>query len=114
MAISVPGITPLEYKFRNDKNYYKYFKLYLIDIVPDNDLVPRIEISGGIRYRVLCEKDFRNCHQMKRTICQIGAICRREDLTGDICMSIFGKNNYEEIRNLAGLKNNIPDDYNNL
>ena len=107
VAISGPGITPLECKFKSDKNYYRYFKSNLIDIVPDNDIIPRIEISGGIRYRVLCEKDFRYCHQMKRTICQFGAICRREDLTGDICMSIFGKNNYEEIRKLAGVKNGI-------
>ena len=40
-------------------------------------------------------------------------MCRREDLTGDLCMSIFGKDAYEEIRDLAGLTSKIPDEYSN-
>ena len=111
VAVSGPGITPLEYKFKDDNNYYKYFKSNLIDILPDNDLIPRLETSGGVRYRVLCEKGYISCHQIERILCQIGATCRREDLSGDICMSIFGKDEYEEIRKLAGIKTNIPDDY---
>ena len=111
VAVSGPGITPLEYKFKKDKNYYKFFKSNLIDIVPDNDLVPRVENSGGIRYRVLCEKSFFHCHLIERIVCQIGATCRREDLSGDLCMSIFGKKKYEEMRDLAGVKSEIPDDY---
>ena len=113
IAVSGPGITPLEYKLTKEKNNYKYFKSNLIDIVPDNDIVPRIENSGGIRYRVLCEKGYIECHQIGRILCQIGATCRREDLIGDLCMSIFGKNSYKEIRELAGIKSNIPDEYNN-
>ena len=80
--------------------------------MPDNDIVPRIETTGGVRYRVLCEKGYFSCHQIERIICQIGASCGREDLSGDLCMSIFGKKDYEDIRNLAGLKNSIPEDYN--
>ena len=112
VAVSGPGITPLEYKFTKEDNYYKYFKSNLIDIVPDNDIVPRIETSGGVRYRVLCEKGYFSCHQIERIICQIGATCGREDLSGDLCISIFGKKDYEGIRNLAGLKNNMPEYYN--
>ena len=112
VAFSGPGITPLEYKFTEEENYYKYFKSNLIDIVPDNDLIPKVETSRGILYRVLCEKSFLHCHYMSRTLCQIGATCRREDLSGDICMSIFGKNKYEEMRELARIKSKMPDDYN--
>ena len=111
VAVSGPGITPLEYKFKKSENYYKYFKSNLIDIVPDYDIVPRIESSGGIRYRVLCEKGYSTCHKINRILCQIGATCRREDLTGDICISIFGNNDYEEIRKLAGVNTNIPEIY---
>ena len=113
VAISGPGITPLEYNFKKDKNYYKYFKSNLIDIIPDNDIIPRIDKSGGIRYRVLCEKGFISCHLIERIICQIGAICRREDLTGDLCMSIFGRKDYDDIRKIAGIKIDIPEYYNN-
>ena len=110
--VSGPGITPLEYKFTGDDNYYKYFKSNLIDIVPDYDIISRLETSGGVRYRVLCEKGFISCHQIDRILCQVGAMCRREDLIGDLCMSIFGKDEYEKIRDLAGIKSKIPNEYN--
>ena len=111
VAVSGPGITSLEYKFTGEKNYYKYFKSNLIDIVPDYDIVSRLEMSGGVRYRVLCEKGFVSCHQVDRILCQTGAMCRREDLVGDLCMSIFGKKEYEEIRDLADVKSQLPNEY---
>ena len=113
VAVSGPGITPLEYKFFGEDNYYKYFKSNLIDIVPDYDIVSRLETSGGVRYRVLCEKGLVSCHQIDRILCQVGAMCRREDLIGDLCMSIFGKDEYQKIRDLAGIKSPIPKEYQN-
>ncbi len=109
LAISGPGITPLEYKLKNEIDY-KYYKMNFIDVIPDYDVIPRIETTAGIRYRVLCNKGFFGCHSIERTICQIGASCRREDLTGDLCMSIFG-DDYLNIRNLAGLKTEVPKEY---
>ena len=109
LAISGPGITPLEYKLKDEIDY-KYYKMNFIDVIPDYDVIPRIETTAGIRYRVLCNKGFFGCHSIERTICQIGASCRREDLTGDLCMSIFGED-YYNIRNLAGLKTEIPKEY---
>ena len=108
---SGPGITSLEFKFSGKNNYYKYFKSNLIDIVPDYDIVSRLEISGGVRYRVLCEKGFVSCHQIDRILCQVGTMCRREDLVGDLCISTFGKDEYQKIRDLAGIKSKIPDEY---
>lgn len=113
VAVSGPGITSLEYKFTGEDNYYKYFKSNLIDIVPDYDIISRLEISGGVRYRVLCEKGFVSCHQIDRILCQVGAMCRREDLVGDLCMSVFGKDEYEKIRDLAGIKSQFPNEYKN-
>ena len=110
VSFSGPGITPLEFKLKDELNY-KYFKTNLIDVIPDYDTIPRIETSAGIRYRVLCNKGFFECHGIERTICQMGATCRREDLTGDLCMSLFGKE-YFNIRKLAGIKNNMPEEYN--
>lgn len=108
ISFSGPGITPLEYKLKEVD--YKYYKMNLIDVIPDYDVVPRIEATAGIKYRVLCDKGFFGCHSIERTICQIGATCRREDLTGDLCMSIFGKD-YFNIRKLAGLKTDVPKEY---
>ena len=109
IAFSGPGITPLEYKLKNEIDY-KYYKMNLIDVIPDYDVIPRIENTAGVKYRVLCDKGFFGCHSIERTICQIGATCRREDLTGDICMGIFGEN-YRNIRKLAGLKTQVPKEY---
>ena len=110
VSFSGPGITPLEFLLKDELNY-KYFKTNLIDVIPDYDTIPRIETSAGIRYRVLCNKGFFECHGIERTICQMGATCRREDLSGNLCMSLFGKE-YFNIRKLAGIKNNIPEEYN--
>ena len=111
VSFSGPGITPLEFKLKNELNY-KYYKTNLIDVIPDYDIIPRIETSSGIRYRVLCNKGFFECHGIERTICQMGATCRREDLTGDLCMNLLGKD-YFNIRKLAGIKNGIPEEYKN-
>ena len=111
LSISSPGISPLEYKFMNNKNYNKYFKTNFLDIVPDNDLIPRLEVSGGVRYRVICEEGFFSCHKIDRTICTIGAMCRQEHLTGDMCMAMMGKSDYMEIRESTGVNNDIPDIY---
>ena len=90
----------------------KKMKLNYSEKINLGDIIPRIETSSGIRYRVLCNKGFFGCHGIERTICQIGATCRREDLTGDLCMSLFGKD-YLNIRKLAGIKNEIPEEYKN-
>ena len=111
LSVSGPGISPLEYKFRNSNDYNRYFKANFLDIVPDNDIVPRLEVSGGVRYRVICEEGFLSCHKVDRTICTMGAMCRQEYLTGDMCMSIMGKKNYMEIRKATNVKNDIPDIY---
>ena len=109
ISFSGPGITPLEYKLKNEIDY-KYYKMNFIDVIPDYDVIPRIETTAGIRYRVLCDKGFFSCHSIERAICQIGATCRREDLTGDLCMAMFGED-YYNIRKLAGLKTEVPMEY---
>ena len=95
VSFSGPGITPLEFKLKDELNY-KYFKTNLIDVIPDYDTIPRIETSAGIRYRVLCNKGFFECHGIERTICQMGATCRREDLTGDLCKGIYSDDEYQK------------------
>ena len=109
ISFSGPGITPLEFKLKEELKY-KYFKTNLIDVIPDYDIIPRIETTAGIRYRVLCNKGFFECHGIERTVCQMGATCRREDLSGDLCMSLFGEE-YFNIRKLAGIKKEIPEEY---
>ena len=43
VAFSGPGITPLEFKLKDELNY-KYFKTNLIDVIPDYDIKTQIKI----------------------------------------------------------------------
>ena len=89
-SVSGPGISPLEYSINKmNKNISKYYKSSYIDLVPDLDIVPRVELSGGTQFRILCEKGILECHQVYRTLCMIGIMCHDEHLTGDLCHGIY-------------------------
>ena len=78
-SVSGPGLSPLEFYFGFGKEEFKkYFKSTFIDLVPDLDIVPRVDLSGGSQYRVLCEKGMFECHQAKRTLCMLGVMCNKE------------------------------------
>jgi lipase ATG15 len=47
------------------------------ELIPDNDVVPRIEASTGVKYRVLCNQGIIKCHQVTRTLCMTGIMCGR-------------------------------------
>lgn len=100
VSFSGPGISPIEDKFRK-YNYDKYFKSKFIDVVPDNDFVPRFETSGGTKYRVLCEQKGAECHSILRTICQIGVSCGLEYYTGDFCRGRYNKDEYDNMISLS-------------
>ena len=96
-SVSGPGLTPLEFYLGFGKNISKkYFKTTYIDIIPDLDIVPRVDLSGGAQYRVLCEKGIFECHTIKRTLCMLGVMCNKEYLTGDLCSGTFSNKEYEE------------------
>jgi len=96
-SISGPGFTPLEFYIGDRKKKFdKYFKTTFIDLFPDLDIVPRVEISGGSVYSVLCEKGVFSCHQITRNLCMLGVMCNQEYLTGDLCKGVYTNKEYEE------------------
>ena len=98
-SVSGPGVTPLEYMNQKIYGYNKFFKSNFIDIIPDNDIVPRLEVSGGIKYRVLCNKNPAKCHSIDRTLCMIGLMCEQEEITKKLCLSMPKiKKEYEEMK----------------
>lgn len=102
VAVSGPGISPIERYVEDKKNDNdKYFKSKLVDIVPDRDIVPRFESSGGTRYRVLCNQNVGECHNKLRTICQMGISCDDEYHVGDFCSHAFTEEKYKEMKKLA-------------
>lgn len=111
-SVSGPGITPLEYKHQTIFGYNKFFKSSFIDIIPDLDIVPRLEISGGIKYRVLCNKNAITCHSIDRTLCMMGIMCHQEQYTKKLCLSMpnIGENEYSEMKTLKN-GNQFCDNY---
>lgn len=111
-SVSGPGVTPLEYMSSGNKDYDNNFRKNFIDIIPDHDIVPRLEISGGTKYRVLCNKDLLTCHSLDRTICMIGVMCQQEEYTKDLClqMPIIGREKYKEMKQL-NTGNNFCENY---
>lgn len=102
IAVSGPGISPIEdYVVGNNNDADKYFKSKLVDIVPDRDVVPRFETSGGTKYRVLCNEGVGECHNKLRTICQMGISCDDEYHVGDFCSSVFSETEYNKMKELA-------------
>jgi len=103
-SVSGPGVSPLEYKHKEINGYNKYFKSSFIDIIPDMDIVPRLEISNANKYRVLCGKGPFTCHSVDRTLCMMGIMCQQEEYTKQLCLSMPGIQN-EEYALMKELKN---------
>ena len=75
ISLSGPGMKAFqnlwEYK-GNSSN----FDLTTVDIVPDSDPIPRVELSGGTIYRILCLKSPKECHNSELSLCESLIICR--------------------------------------
>ena len=52
------------------------FEMSSIDLVPDMDLVPRVEISGGTVYRIICKSGLFRCHSKDLSLCEVLIMCR--------------------------------------
>ena len=60
-----------EYKGKSEN-----FEISVIDLVPDMDLVPRVETSGGTVYRIICKAGVLQCHGKTMSLCEVLIMCR--------------------------------------
>ena len=51
------------------------FEISAIDLVPDMDLVPRVEVSGGTIYRIICKEGTFDCHGKELSLCEMLIMC---------------------------------------
>ena len=75
ISLSGPGINA----FHSLWNYQKQsenFEISAIDLVPDKDLVPRVEVSGGTIYRIICRSGILTCHGKELSLCESLIMCR--------------------------------------
>lgn len=76
VSLSGPGISIFNHLWNpEDSKYNENFPSTFIDIVPDMDLVPRVEVSGGTYYRIICDAGSGQCHSATRSICMTSVMC---------------------------------------
>ena len=75
ISLSGPGVNAFhslwEYEGKSEN-----FEISAIDLVPDKDLVPRVEVSGGTVYRIICKEGILNCHSKYYSLCEVLIMCR--------------------------------------
>lgn len=74
ISVSGPGITLFQ-TIMEGKRKDIYSILSEVDIVPDGDLVPRVDESAATKYRILCNQGFATCHSIQHTLCMTGIMC---------------------------------------
>lgn len=75
VSLSGPGVNAFHslWKYNGES---ENFEISAIDLVPDMDLVPRVEISGGTIYRIICQAGILNCHSKVYSLCEVLIMCR--------------------------------------
>ena len=75
ISLSGPGINAF-HSLWNYKGTSENFAISSIDLVPDMDLVPRVEVSGGTIYRIICKIGVFGCHGKELSLCEVLIMCR--------------------------------------
>ena len=75
ISLSGPGVNAFHslWKYEGES---ENFEISAIDLVPDMDLIPRVEVSGGTVYRVICQAGVSNCHSKEYSLCEVLIMCR--------------------------------------
>ena len=75
ISLSGPGINAFHslWKFEGSS---ENFGISAIDLVPDKDLVPRVEVSAGTIYRIICIEGVLDCHSKEMSLCELLIMCR--------------------------------------
>ena len=91
IALSGPGINAFHSLWKY-KGKSENFEISAIDLVPDRDLVPRVEVSGGTIYRIICKFGALNCHSKANSLCEVLIMCNIPSYK-EYCMKVAGLNN---------------------
>ena len=75
ISLSGPGVNAFHslWKYEGES---ENFEISAIDLVPDMDLVPRVEVSAGTVYRIICQAGVSNCHFKDYSLCEVLIMCR--------------------------------------
>ena len=90
ISLSGPGINAF-HSLWNYKSSNENFEISSIDLVPDMDLVPRVEVSGGTIYRIICKEGPFDCHVKEMSVCEVLIMCDHSNYE-EYCSEIAGLN----------------------
>ena len=77
ISLSGPGVNAFHSLWTYNKQS-ENFEISAIDFVPDMDLVPRVEVSGGTIYKIVCKKGVFACHSKELSLCETLTMCRNQ------------------------------------
>jgi len=75
VPLSGPGFNAF-HSLLGYEGFSENFEISAIDLVPDMDLVPRVEVSGGTVYRIICKNGPFSCHGKELSLCEVLIMCR--------------------------------------
>ena len=93
VSLSGPGVNAFhslwEYEGSSDD-----FEISAIDLIPDMDLIPRVEVSGGTSYRIICKEGPLKCHGAEKSLCEVLIMCRNPNYY-QYCTKMTGFDDYQ-------------------
>ena len=75
ISLSGPGVNAF-HSLWDYEGSSENFEISAIDLVPDMDLVPRVEVSGGTIYRIVCKEGPFDCHSSEMSLCEVLIMCQ--------------------------------------
>ena len=98
VSLSGPGINAFHSLWKYTGNS-TYFELTSVDIIPDLDLVPRVEISGGTIYRLICLQRPLECHSKELSLCESLMMCDNPN-GEEYCLNVknMDTNDFEKLK----------------
>jgi lipase ATG15 len=105
ISLSGPGINAF-HSLWNYKGESENFEISAIDLVPDRDFVPRVEVSGGTIYRIICKFGAFGCHSTVNSLCEVLIMCNSPNYN-EYCNKVAGlsKDEIKEIADSVKLNN---------
>ena len=76
ISLSGPGANAF-HSLWGENGISENFDITTIDLVPDMDLVPRVEVSGGTIYRIICREGPFGCHSKDLSLCEVLIMCQK-------------------------------------
>ena len=90
ISLSGPGVNAFN-SLWDYEGSSENFEISAIDLVPDMDLVPRVEVSGGTIYRIACKEGPFDCHSKELSLCEVLIMCQNPNYK-EYCINMAGLN----------------------